>query len=474
MSAPTDNVARFGVPWVERSAGRREPGYRTGVIAAWRIHPIERARLLILYRFHALSSDLRHRSHDVRVMRSILNPLAGAVALNAAERSPPPRGDLQDKARRHLLHVLPSFAVGGIQVRLARVINSLGDSYRHSIIALDGNLACRDRIDPALDVAVTGRPGLPGSLAATLLACRAAMRRQDPDLLVTYNWGAIEWALANTLLRTCPHIHFEDGFGPEEAETQLRRRVWMRRLALSRTAAVVVPSRSLETLAAQQWRLPGRRLRHVPNGIDCDAFATAPGDAVPPLFPRRPDEVIIGSIAPLRPEKNLARLIRAFAGLPPALPARLVIAGEGTERDSLEALSRQLGLAERVVLLGAISEPQRMLAAIDLYALSSDTEQMPLTILEAMAAGRAVAAVDVGDVKLMLAPENGALVVAKRDEAALGAALLALVADPARRARLGALNRDHVRTTYPWQGMIEAYEQIFAAVARRCRIAQET
>jgi glycosyltransferase involved in cell wall biosynthesis len=413
-------------------------------------------------------------------MRSILNPLAGAVAMNAAERIAPPCRDLRgaasgpaSKGRRHLLHVLPSFAVGGIQVRLARVINSLGDSYRHSIIALDGNLACRDRIDPALDVVVAGQPRLPRGLAATLLACRAAMRRQDPDLLVTYNWGAIEWALAHTLLRTCPHVHFEDGFGPEEAETQLRRRVWMRRLALSRTAAVVVPSRNLETLATQQWRLSPRRLRHVPNGIDADAFAMAPGDAIPPLFPRRADEVIIGSIAPLRPEKNLARLIRAFAGLPPAVPARLVIAGEGTERSSLEALSRRLGLAERVVLLGAISEPQRMLAAIDLYALSSDTEQMPLTILEAMAAGRAVAAVDVGDVKLMLAPENGALVVAKRDEAALSAALLALVADPARRARLGALNRDHVRATYPWQGMVRVYDQIFAAAARRCGMTQE-
>ena len=104
-----------------------------------------------------------------------------------------------------------------------------------------------------------------------------ALRRRiiaaAPDLLLTYNWGAIEWALANSLFGLCRHIHFEDGFGPEETDKRLWRRSMLRRLALMRTSTIVVPSRNLEGIAQREWHLPTTRLRYIPNGIDADAFA---------------------------------------------------------------------------------------------------------------------------------------------------------------------------------------------------------
>ena len=65
-----------------------------------------------------------------------------------------------------------------------------------------------------------------------LLAARSVLGRLRPDLLLTYNWGAIEWAIANRLPRL-PHLHMEDGFGPEERDRQLPRRVLARRLLLT-------------------------------------------------------------------------------------------------------------------------------------------------------------------------------------------------------------------------------------------------
>ena len=114
---------------------------------------------------------------------------------------------------------------------------------------------------------------------ASVRSFRRALRRIRPDLLVTYNWGATEWALANAL-PLVRHVHIEDGFGPEEQAGQIARRVWLRRLFLRR-ATVMVPSRTLWRIATEIWRLPPRACplhpeRHRPGPLPdragrCDA-----------------------------------------------------------------------------------------------------------------------------------------------------------------------------------------------------------
>ena len=359
---------------------------------------------------------------------------------------------------RLLLHVFPSFAVGGAQVRFAALANRFGSRWRHAIVAMDGNTACRERLHPGLDVTFPAVPLRKGDTPGNIRRCRRALRQLRPDLLVTYNWGAIEWAMANILVRI-RHIHIEDGFGPEERARQLPRRVWTRRLVLRR-ATVVLPSRTLERIALEVWRLPRRRVRHIPNGIDLAGFSPRPAG--------RGEGPVIGTVAALRPEKNLARLLHAFALLPgpaclmPArlVPARLVIVGDGPERAGLEALAARLGVAGAVDFTGHLAAPGAAIGGFDLFALSSDTEQMPLSVLEAMAAGLAVAATDVGDVAAMLAVENRPYVVS-RDAAALAAAMAALLADPALRQRIGAANRARAAREYDQETMFQAYAGLF-------------
>ncbi len=380
-----------------------------------------------------------------------------ALTLSAAgERA---AGSL-DRPPRHVLHVLPGFGVGGIQVRLARIVNALGRCFRHTILSLDGDISCRERIDPALDVVVESL-AMRGRIVARLDACARRIRRAAPDLLATYNWDAIEWAMANQMFARVRHLHFEDGFGPEEAVRPLWRRGILRRLALMRTAAVVVPSHALERVAIDRWQLPASRVIHLPNGVEVGDFRDTP--AGEPLFARRADEIVVGTVAPLRPEKNLARLLGAFNRVDQP-SVRLAIVGDGGERPMLEMLADGLGIADRVLFVGAVREPQRALALFDIFALSSDTEQMPMTVLEAMAAGLPVVAVDVGDLKHMLAPANRAFVV-PRGEAALAEALAALVADGGRRHALGRLNRVHVSAKYPFARMLEGYRRLLGEPA---------
>lgn len=361
----------------------------------------------------------------------------------------------------HLLHIFPSYGHGGVPIRIATVVNHFGRRYRHSIFALDGNDAARSRIDPSLDVTVTD-PGIDKRRPlASLFRIRKVLAGQRPDLLLTYNWGAVEWALVNRFAGIAPQIHFESGFGPEEADGQIARRVRARRIALANVRSLVVPSQTLVDIANNIWRLDPSRIRHIPNGVDCALYDIDGDYAAVPGFSRREGEIIVGTVAPLRPEKNLQRLLRVFAKVAKKHSVRLLIAGDGSERSGLEATARDLGITDRVVFAGHVERPEKVYPLMDIFAISSDTEQMPNTLIQAMAASRPVAGVDVGDVKLNLSPENRDVIVAKSDEDAFAASLDRLVADGGVRQSLAAANRRHVVEFYSADRMFASYGEIF-------------
>jgi glycosyltransferase involved in cell wall biosynthesis len=352
-----------------------------------------------------------------------------------------------------VLWVFPGFGVGGAQVRFAALANRLGPAWRHSVVSLNGETACREKLDPALAVAFPACGHRAGHMVAAALHARGFLRAARPDAVVTSNWGAIEWAMG-ARLAGLRHVHTEDGFGPEERATQIPRRVLTRRLAL-RGSTVVVPSRTLLDLATTTWRLPARRLRLIANGIDLARFTDAP-----PMPPPPGEGPVIGTVAALRPEKNIARLLGAFARLRATRPARLVIVGDGPDRAALEGRAATLGIARDTLFAGHSTQSERWLAAMDVFALSSDTEQMPLSLIEAMATALPAVSTDVGDVARMLAPANAPFVTAADDAALAHALSRLLAADP--RA-IGQANRAKARADYDLDTMVGAYAALLGA-----------
>ena len=357
----------------------------------------------------------------------------------------------------HIFHVFPSFGIGGVPLRMSRVLAHLGARCRHTILALDNDFAAAERLGPDVAARLMPLPPSAGNLVVNLCRHRRVLRNERPDLLATYNWGSIEWAMANRFFPLCRHVHLEAGFGAEEASRQLFRRVVARRLSLARCSKIVVPSLTLQKIARDVWRLPQSMLIYIPNGIDVDRFAPAPRR--PLEDPSRP--VMVGTVAPLRPEKNVGRLIRAFSRMQQAPASLLTIVGDGSQRAALGALARSLNVADRVRFAGSVAEPERLLATFDVFALSSDTEQMPNAVLEAMAAGLPVASVDVGDVMVMVAPENREFIVPRDDTDALAAAIARLASDPERRHRIGEGNRAFVASQFGQDKMFRAYEKLF-------------
>ena len=368
-----------------------------------------------------------------------------------------------------LLHVHSSFDPGGKELRCVQLINRWGPALAHSIVsATPGAMGAARLIARGIPVLQLNLPGLSGwSGPRKLQALAGAMRGYD--LILTYNWGAMNAVMAHSAfgpaLGLAPLVHHEDGFNADEAERLKPSRNMFRMLALARAQALVVPSARLETVALAAWKQPREKVHRIANGIDTAAYAKKPRrDALPRLI-KRPHELWLGTFAGLRAVKNLPRLVRAFAGLPD--PWQLVIAGEGPERAAILAEAERLGVAERVHLPGFVADPAAAIGLFDLFALSSQSEQFPVSVVEAMAAGLAVASPAVGDVAAMLAPENAPFIVAPGDEAALAEAIARLAADPARRAMIGSANRAKARAEFDAATMVERYAAVYGGVMRR-------
>ena len=347
-----------------------------------------------------------------------------------------------------LLHIYPTFAVGGAQARFVAIANHFGRRWQHVIVAMDGISTCRERLNPELDVRFLDAGVIKGDTLGNLRRFRAILRAEQPGCLVTSNWGSIEWGMAATG-SGIRHVHMEDGFGPDERTRQISRRVWTRRVVLHRRE-ILVPSQVLYCMATQTWRLPRKRVHYVPNGIDLSRFS--------PRATGRDGVPVIGTVAALRAEKNLSRLLHAVAAM--RNPARLVIVGGGPEREMLGVLAAELGIAERVTFAGHQTDTAPFYRDFDIFALSSDTEQMPLSVLEAMAAGLPVVSTDVGDVAGMVSAENTRFIVDQNPEN-LANALDGLAGNDELRRSLGRSNRQKAERDYSDIAMFEAHAALY-------------
>jgi glycosyltransferase involved in cell wall biosynthesis len=361
--------------------------------------------------------------------------------------------------RPHLLHVPATFAPGGYQVRTARLINACGDAFRHTICALDGCLDALDLVDRPRLVETLAPPPRSGT-AGAVRALRGLLRAARPDLLLTYNWGSIEAVMAGRTLGLAM-LHHEDGFLPDEAAGFKRRRIWTRRLVLRWPRLVVVPSQRLHGIATDLWRLGEERVRLIPNGVSLETYALRDGN--PELraalgIPR--DAFVVGSVGHLRPEKNPVRLVEAVARMRTG-GVHLLLLGDGPERARVAEAARAAGLGARAHLPATWPTRAATTRAMDAFALSSDTEQMPVALVEAMACGLPAVSTDVGDVARMV-PESGRAFVVALDAALLAEALDRLAAAPELRAALGAAGRARVASAYSFEAMVAAHRAAYA------------
>jgi L-malate glycosyltransferase len=379
-------------------------------------------------------------------------------------------------AAARILHLHSVFDLGGQQARAVKLMNHFGDMADHVVLSSDPNaFGARDAIDKRIRVefpgdaapALYGRPGM-----GRYFALAKYMKRFS--LILSYNWGAMDGVMAHTLLGRReglrPLIHHEDGFGEDETDTLNWKRNWFRTIALQRSQTLVVPSKTLEKIALTRWHLPPEKIVRFPNGIDVKRFSKSCQRGAFPGFVKHKGDVVVGTIAGLRAVKNIPRLVRAVAAAGPNV--RLAVAGEGPERNTIMAEAQRLGMADRIMMPGFLRDPARYAGLFDIFALSSDSEQYPISLVEAMAAGCAVVSTDVGDVRDIVSAPNKDYIVGRNDEA-LSAAIRILAKDDKMREGLGMKNREKAHAHFDQSTMFARYRQLYGAAMGRADFARQ-
>jgi len=289
-------------------------------------------------------------------------------------------------AAPRILHLHSTFDAGREAARCARLINAFGREFEHAIVSGDvERRSAAALLDPKLRVAWPKFPPLVGKpWPARLKKLAEAMAVYD--LVCTYGRGTMDAALAHTLFadvyKLPPLVHHEDRFSEGKAGG-LGRSLY-RRIALGRSAAIVVPSRALERIALGSWAQPRSKVRLIPDGKVTARYGKPQKRDALPRVVKHKGELWVGALADAREDEDLPALVRAVRHLPEEW--QLVICGEGLERGAILAEAEAYGLEHRVHLAGFVAEPAKAFGLFDIFALSSRSEEADPPVVEAMAA----------------------------------------------------------------------------------------
>lgn len=231
------------------------------------------------------------------------------------------------------------------------------------------------------------------------------------------------------------------------------------------TDAVVLNADSMRrAFLAGDPALDPARVRTIVDGVRPPTRAREPG-AVRRELGIPAEALVVGSVARLAPQKRFDRLLRAVASL--ERNVHLLVAGEGDEAEAIRALAGELGMGERVHLPGFRADVGDLLAAMDVFAVSSDREGMANAMLEAMMAGVPVVSTEVSGAREAL--DGGAGVVVGRSESELAGALAALLGDAGLCARLAAAARERAERCFGVERFVDAWEALLVEGVRRGR-----
>ena len=364
-----------------------------------------------------------------------------------------------------IAHVLSSFGMGG-QERVALDLARQQRAQGHRVLAValapepEGPLAAEFR---AAGVPTKTFAKLGPSVDPTL-AWRVSryLSQNAVEIVHTHNPQALVYGSPAASLAGAACVHSKHGVNPDPS-----RRLWLRRAASAIVDAYVAVTPSLARIAVAQNECDPTLLHVVPNGIDTSRFTLD-------LEARRriraeleiPENAwVVGTVGRLSPEKNQALLIDAMA---PLLDPRrhLVIVGEGPVRGDLERQARTTWRPELIHFTGARHDVAELMSAFDVFALTSNSEGLPLVLLEAMAMGLPVLSSSVGGIPDLVEHGVTGFLVPPGDCIALVTQLVFLASRPQAALDVASAARRLVLTRHSTEQMAQDYESLYRRVLR--------
>jgi L-malate glycosyltransferase len=363
-----------------------------------------------------------------------------------------------------VVHVMQ---VAGAEVLVRETIARLGPRIRPTVFCLDkvGQIG-EELLAAGVDlVCLNRRPGWDFSVSRKL-AKEARARRIEVFHAHQYT-PFFYTAFAKLLMWPQPRViltehgrHYPDVVSPAR---RAFNRLVLDRLADEVNACVGFSGRALSRIDGFR----GNRIEIIDNGIEVDRYHPAVNKAeLRTRLELNPTRRFVVHVARHHPVKDQPTLLRGFALAAPHLPdVDLLVVGDGPLRGDLEALARTLGIADRVTFLGIRKDIPDVLAAADVFALTSVSEAASLTLLEAMASGLPAVVTNVGGNPDLVRDGIDGLLFTRGDAAGCAAAFRRLFTEPGLIENLGANARQRVQEKYRLETTIEKYAELYRCFA---------
>lgn len=297
--------------------------------------------------------------------------------------------------------------------------------------------------------------------ALALVELVGLCRRLRPDIVhLNSSKAGVLGRVAGAVARVPARVFTVHGWAFKAASGRAASAyLWADRAVRPLTTMVVCVSETERQAGLRARACSAGKTVVIRNAVDVDGMPVR----APQTRTSRPLEVV--SVGRLAEPKDFETLVTALAGLPPGT-ARLTILGDGPLRGEIEDLLRRLGVADSVVLAGEVADVRQRLAVADVFVLSSRSEGLPISVLEAMAAGLPVVASDVGGLHEVVVDGATGYLVAPGDATALAGRVAELAADPDLRTMLGAAARRRAEERFSLPRWRLAHLELYRALLR--------
>lgn len=352
-----------------------------------------------------------------------------------------------------VLHLIGSLEPGGTERQLVEFIHRSRAPTAHSVVVFQqlGELSSAIPSPPFVVGPIDRSMGGVPSVLRVATQLRRLIREHRPDI-VHAHLGSSELLAALAMPSGPQLVASQRGRTPFLEDSRLGRSLIA--AARRRERILICNSEELARRASSAKGAPIPVVIH--NGVDLSRFTPQPFPDVPPT---------VAVVARLRPEKGHDRFLRAFRQVATRLPeARAILVGDGPERQRLEALTSDLGLAKAVRFVGRVADVGPHIAAAHAVVLTSPHEGFPNALLEGMACGRPVVATAVGGVPELVTDAREGLLTAL-DDAAIADAIVHVLTDAEARDRMGTAARARA-TDFDWDTTVDRLEAVYEGVVR--------
>jgi glycosyltransferase involved in cell wall biosynthesis len=363
--------------------------------------------------------------------------------------------------------VLHSLRVGGAEVLAARLARRLRGSYRFLFVCLDevGTLGEELR-EEGFGVTLLGRRAGLDWRAALRLA--RLLHRECVSVVHAHQYTPFFYAAVARWLGWRVPVLFTE-HGRHFPDYPRRKRILANRLLLGRRDRVVGVGEAVRRALVANEGISHGRVGVIYNGIDPGAFSVARSDRldVRAGLGLRADDFVLVQVARLDYLKDHATAVRALQHVVAERPqARLLLIGDGPERAKIEEEVCHRGLSAHARFLGQRGDVERLLAAADVFLLSSISEGIPVTLIEAMTAGLPVVSTAVGGVAEVVLDGQTGLLAPSADDSGLAQHVLRLAASPDLRRRMGEQGRRRAAALFSERRMHDCYDRLYQEMLR--------